>query len=175
MHIRRVVGLLVKNTIDGLKRRLELSNDFLYIQDDEGNVERYNCKFNEPVREGEIERLIESTGLNIPLDYLDFLKITNGCSLFNHEIYGGETILFPLDQIEYMYKNVYESTGHLKIAYIFDDMIMIDCNAYSKGEEKYLFVGNSTSSLENFKSLNCNFGTWLYRFITANGEKYWNW
>lgn len=166
---------LVKNAINGLKKKLEISNDYLYLQDREGNVERYVCKFARPVGDGEIERFIASIGQKIPLDYLDFLKISNGCSLFNHEIYGGENTLFPLDQVEYLYTSVNRSRGYLEIAYISDDTVVIDCNAYSKGEKNYLFVGNSTSSFVDFKSLGCNFETWLYRFITTNGSKYWNW
>nr|WP_186812164.1 SMI1/KNR4 family protein [Paenibacillus xylanexedens] len=166
---------LVKNTIDGLKRRLELSNEYIHIQDREGNVERYNCKFAEPANNEEIERLVASTGLKIPLDYLDFLKMCNGCSLFNHEIYGGESSLFPLDQVEYLYTSVNRVKGYLEIAYISDDTILIDCKAYSRGEKNYVLVGNSSSSFEDYKSLECNFETWLYRFIITNGSKYWVW
>jgi hypothetical protein len=166
---------LVKNTINGLKKKLEMSNEYLYLQDREGNVERYVCKFAQPVGDDEIERFIASTGQKIPLDYLDFLRVTNGCSLFNHEIYGGESNLFPIDQVEYLYTKVNRSRGYLEIAYISDETIMIDCNAYSMGEKNYMFVGNSTSSFEGFNGLGCDFGTWLYRFIITNGSKYWNW
>lgn len=170
-----VILSFVQNTMNGLKKKLELSSGYLYLQDREGNVERYSCTFGQPVSDGEIDRFEAYTEQKIPLDYLDFLKFSNGCSLFNHEIYGGEKKLFPLDQVEYLYANVNSRRGYLEIAYISDDTIMIDCNAYSNGEKNYMFAGNSTSSFEDFKSLGCNFETWLYRFISTNGSKYWTW
>lgn len=166
---------LINNTIIGLKKKMELLSGYLYLQDREGNVERYICMFGQSASTEEIERLMTSTGLKIPSDYLDFLKISNGCSLFNHEIYGGENSLFPLDQVEYLYTNVNNGRGYLEIAYISDDTIIIDCNAYSAGEKNYLLVGNSTSSFEDFRNLGSDFETWFYRFIITGGSKFWNW
>lgn len=167
---------LVRNTYNGLKKRLELSDQYIYMQDRDGNVDRYTCElFNRSVSDKEIEHLITSTGLDIPTEYLEFLKVSNGCSLFNHELFGGENLLFPIDQVEYLYNNVNKATGYLQIGTIFDDSIVIDCNRYKNRDDNYLLVGPSTSSFDNLRDIKCNFETWFYRFVITNGSQFWLW
>lgn len=166
---------LVKNTYNGLKKRLDVSHNYIYLQNRDGDVDRYSCEFNRSVSDEEIEQLVNSTKLKVPKDYLEFLKVTNGCSLFNHELFGGENLLFPIDQVEYLYNNVNKFTDYLLIANIYDDNIVIDCNRYTNGDDNYLLVGPSTSSFDNLRPLGCNFETWFYRFVITNGTKYWTW
>ncbi|MFD1952863.1 SMI1/KNR4 family protein [Paenibacillus thailandensis] len=167
---------LVRETLNGLTSILEINKNFIYILDGNGEVGKYTCKFNRGVTEQEIEDFKTSTGLVIPGEYIEFLKITNGCDLFNHELYGGENTFYPIDQVDYLYNTVYKINGLLQIAYISGDWIVIDCKKYSSGDEKYMHVVNSAASLEDdLRCLGCNFETWFNRYIATNGKNYWSW
>lgn len=54
---------LVKNTYNGLVTRLGVSNQYIYLQNRNGDVDKYNCEFNPPVSTEEIEKLINSKKL----------------------------------------------------------------------------------------------------------------
>ncbi|WP_397379395.1 SMI1/KNR4 family protein [Paenibacillus sp. YYML68] len=64
----------------------------MYIQNKNGEIDTYSCTFHPPASKSDIERLESEIGINIPLDYRNFLETCNGCSLFDHTLYGGENI-----------------------------------------------------------------------------------
>lgn len=116
---------IIIKTITSLKKRLAENNNIITIQLDEGYVTEATFKFNAPLTDKEIKQYIQELGYDLPTDYKDFLKICNGCNLFDHPMYGGESYLYRLEDIMSL---TYEdpSEGYLKIGYFYQDNIVID-------------------------------------------------
>ncbi|WP_323744220.1 SMI1/KNR4 family protein [Paenibacillus sp. B01] len=165
---------LIKRTFEGLQKRIELGGGRLFLQDDSGEAGRYACSFQPPATAEEIQSLLDSTGLDMPGSYLELLQLTNGCSLFDHELYGGASCLIAADQAEHLYET-YQEPGYLMIAVVFDDRIVMDCEKYARGEEDYMLVGNSAAPVKELTSLGSDFETWFSRFVVSNGAKFWTW
>ncbi|UUZ81187.1 SMI1/KNR4 family protein [Paenibacillus sp. P26] len=164
----------VNNTMTGLIERLKLGNQHIYLQNTNGEVEAYTCSINSPATQDNINYLLDQINMNVPIEYIDFLKYCNGCSLFNHHLYGGENLIYSCDEVVNFYHSL-NAEGCLPIAYILQENIVIDCDAFNQGKEEYMYVKINSSFFDEGINLHCNFETWLYRFIITNGNKYWNW
>lgn len=165
----------MNKTIEGLRKRLAASNQTIPIQDLDGEIEGYTCTFNPPASGSEIDQLESEIGCTLPVDYREFLETCNGCSLFNHPLFGGENRLHSMQEILHLHNSREENKHLLKIAYIYQDHIVIHLEKASKGDSDYLFVKQFASLHLPGGNLHCNFDTWLYRFISTNGAKYWDW
>lgn len=86
----RKEGSIVIQTLNALKKRLNENNNILQIQDEQGYLYKAKCTFSPPASDEEINNFEKQTGLIIPSDYKAFLKITNGCRLFDDINSGGE-------------------------------------------------------------------------------------
>ncbi|AFH62872.1 SMI1/KNR4 family protein [Paenibacillus caseinilyticus] len=167
-------GEVIYKTICSLKERLHEGNGLLDIQLQEGYRAKTTCKFNIPALAEDLLSFQKGLGYKLPEDYYNFLTICNGCSLFDHPQYGGEAYLYPWQDIaQFTYEEPDE--GYLKIAYIYQDNIVINLNAYNEGNNNYLMVKRHTEHFHEARPLMMNFELWFDRFIMSQGEKFWNW
>jgi len=165
---------IINKTITSLKKRLEESNNIIKIQNEEGFVTDATFTFNEPLTDKEINQFMQKLGYELPDDYRAFLKICNGCSLFDHPVYGGESYLYKLEDILSL---TYEdpSEGYLKLGYFYQDNIVIDLKKYKDGQSNYLLVKGHIDHFYEAREINMNFELWFDRFIMCQGSKFWNW
>lgn len=119
-----------------------------------------------------IEDISNFFSVSLPPDYIGFLQICNGASLFEHPEYGGEVLLYSAQDV--MHYN--EPTDRkIAVANIVDDRILIDLDRWHSGEEEYLLLCESMNPVDFSGHFNTNFKTWLERFIISQGEKFWYW
>lgn len=124
---------IVELTIGALKKRLN-DKGSLYIQSTHGYCEEVICQFSEPLSDGEINDFFNQYNLTVPFDYRQFLKITDGATLFIHPYYGGGMRLFGLDDIythyiDYKYIEMIPD-GWYPIGTDNGDMLFINANEY---------------------------------------------
>lgn len=163
--------LFVPKTLAGLKKRL---NDHkLVVQNAFGFVAEVSFQFEEPALENEIQEFSQRTGLQLPKDYVAFLKIHNGANLFQ-AWFGGQFELYGLHDIEKQKKAGLFLEPWYPIGYQDGGYLLIDGEKTSKGEKDYLLWWES-SIVEDAKKLNLNFEHWLDRFIICQGTKFWDW
>ncbi len=165
---------MVEQTLHGLKTRLQKNNNIIEIQQENGYVTLATCTFNQPVADEEIFRFEKQTGWYLPEDYKQFLRITNGCSLFDDPQYGGENYLYNLELIwDLDYEDPYD--GCYKIGYFYGENIVINSDLARQGSPCYLFVKDKIDPYEEARPLHMNFAQWLDRFIVCQGVKFWLW
>lgn len=113
-------------------------------------------------------------GSSFPVQYESLLSETNGCTLFDHPLYGGENIIFDIDQVIDTYK-IYNDHNpeQIRIAYIYQEHIVIGLKEYHLGSNRYMYVCDSYGPIDDCFPLNCTFEAWFDRFIEANWRKYW--
>lgn len=168
-------GSIVKETLKALRKRLEENGDVIQIQGEGGYLAKVNCTFNPPASDEKIRDFERKTGLVLPNDYKEFLKISNGCRLFDDIEHGGEIELYSLDQIIDLNEHYDEFDGCFDIAYIYQDNIVIKSKHYNEGEKNYLFWKGHIDQFEEATPLDMNFELWLDRFIISSGSKFWWW
>lgn len=169
------MGSLVSLTLSALMNRLEQNGGSFQVQSEQGYTYDAMCTFNKPATDAEIIEFEEKTGFLLPDDYKAFLKITNGCRLFEHVEYGGETELFSLEQIIEYNSHLDPCDGCFNIAYIYQDHIGINSDLHREGNPHYLFWKGHIDSFQEALPLQSNFELWLDRFIISQGVKFWWW
>ncbi|WP_285108854.1 hypothetical protein [Paenibacillus sp. UMB4589-SE434] len=102
----------------------------------EGDVDNYSCDFRPPATESQIQTLLEYYP-QLPSGILEFLKITNGCSLFEHAVYGGCDLLLGVDEVIYLNRN---NDSRIEIASICYDHIIVDISEFISGNEHYMYI-----------------------------------
>ncbi|MBU5354447.1 SMI1/KNR4 family protein [Paenibacillus barcinonensis] len=108
----------------------------------------------------------------LPPDYIDFLLVCNGASLFEHPEYGGENLLYSVEDV-FHYNE--PTDRRIVVANILDDRIIIDLELWQSGDEEYLLLCESMNPVEYSGPFNSNFKTWLERFLISQGSKFWYW
>ncbi|MEK5056887.1 hypothetical protein BK126_18850 [Paenibacillus sp. FSL H7-0326] len=163
----------------GLITRTRNNNYSASIYNIDGIEEKYTFKFNIPVSNDIIaSKLLVNLNYQLPLDYEDFLRTTDGCRLFEHPQDGSEHDIYGLNEVltqKEIIDSTYEKPELLNVAYILQDYIFINLKEVSEGRPTYMYVNDCYSPIEYMRSLNCDFQTWLDRFIVCQGNKYWNW
>lgn len=162
----------VEEVINQMKKKLADNNQVLEVNEN-GIVFKATCTFNSPASDEQILAFEEKTGLLLPDDYKAFLKITNGCRLFDHVEMGGENDIYSLeDIINYTYEEDYE--GCYKVACIYQDNIVIHGKDVSNGKQDYIMVKGHIDDFEESKPLHMSFSEWLEQFISREGIKFWD-
>jgi len=163
----------IEKTMSSLMKRLESNNNLLILQLEEGYITEATCTFNEPASDKDINDFSKLIGQELPDDYIQFLKITNGCRLFDHPKYGGENYIYSLKE---MMPNTYEELDkrYLKIGYFYQESLFIDFKLHISGTGNYLFVKDSIEQFSKGRALNMNFELWFDRFVINQGAKFWN-
>src|SRR5688572_18138795 len=85
----------VEEAINQMKKKLAENNQVIEVNED-GFTYKATCTFNSPASDEQIHSFEKKTGLFLPEDYKEFLKITNGCRLFDNVESGGENDLYSL-------------------------------------------------------------------------------
>lgn len=164
---------IIEKTVSSLKKRLASNNNILILQLEEGNISEASCTFYDPISEDTLTEFSNCVGHRLPDDYVKFLRLSNGCRLFDHPYYGGENYLYGLQEI---FHHTYEepSDGYLKIGYFYQENIFIDLKLFVNGEKNYLFVKEHISQFSEGRPLYMNFELWFDRFVISQGTKFWN-
>lgn len=162
---------MISEMIRSLKQLSESGG--LIVLNSEGKLETLTCNFSPPATVELIDRLQSVIDFELPEDYVNFLMISNGASLFNHPEYGGENIIYGTADLMALFEH--QEEGRIDVAYIMDDHIAIDVNRYRNGEDNYLILCESMATLADGRAMYCNFDTWFYRFVVSQGNKYWYW
>lgn len=160
-----------------------LNDNKLEIQNEGGFVSSVGFEWNNPAAEGDIINLENQTGHLLPEDYKNFLKISNGATLFKDLAYGqwGCNMLKT--------ENIWDETQkHLKRGYqLMDswiiiakwlgdgDVVLIDLEKYKNGDANYLIDGDEGYQTNDWDYIKGGFKKWLDRLIVAQGAKYWRW
>lgn len=164
----------VVKTVTALQQRLAENENTLQVQLEEGYVYRATCTFNPPATDEEIMNFEQQTGYVLPRDYRRFLKITNGCRLFDDIKYGGEIQLYSLQEIrDYHYEEAFE--GCFTIASIYQDHLVIKGKEVLQNEPHYLYAKGHIDQFKAATPLQLNFETWFDRFVLCQGAKFWLW
>ncbi len=158
-----------------------LTNKFLNVFQDEKLQKEFTFVFNVPLNISALKAsLVNNGSLNkLPETYLDFLKITNGCILFNylgHEIDG-----FHFLNIE----EIVQETIILKEIYndFWQENIIIFANILGVGDHLgFKVLENGQYQIldcfheeipTNWKVIGTSFDKFLEKLLDTNGEKYW--
>ncbi|HWO75526.1 MAG TPA: SMI1/KNR4 family protein [Bacillus sp. (in: firmicutes)] len=165
----------MSNIIVALRKILDESNGKILLPYSDGEIVPHVCSFKSPATAEDINLLETTTGFKLPDDYRNFLETCNGCSLFDHHLYGGEAKLYSAQEVIERYHSRPDVKNLLQVAWIYQDILVIDFDKVAAGEKEYMFVKQSGSFYRPGRSLFCNFETWLDRFISSNGSKYWGW
>src|SRR5690606_1247599 len=169
-------GSIVKRTLYSLRKRLNENSNVINVQTEEGHVFNATCTFHPPASDLDISNFEKQTGFLLPDDYKEFLKITNGCRLFDDINYGGEIELYSLDQIIECNHNRYdEFEGCYDIAYIYQDNIVINSKLVSQNKKNYLFWKDHIEQFDDAIPLELSFELWFDRFVVCQGAKFWWW
>ena len=129
-------------------------------------------RFKPGASKDKLKELYEYFSFALPPDYISFLQLCNGASLFEDPEYGGESLLYSAQDVIHYNE---ASDNKIVVANILDDRILIDLELWSSGDEQYLLLCESLYSVEHTGSFYSNFETWLERFIISQGEKFWYW
>ncbi|MEK4628572.1 MAG: SMI1/KNR4 family protein [Solibacillus sp.] len=166
---------LIDQTLKALQTRLAENKNMIQVQVEGGDVFNATCTFHPPATENEILDFERQTGYRLPADYKNFLKISNGCRLFDHVTYGGEIQLYSLQEL-IDYNQVYDAfEGCFTIASVYQDHIVINSKHVLQNKQYYLYWKGSIESFEDARPLSINFETWLDRIIVCQGTKFWLW
>lgn len=165
---------MLQKLILQLKKRQEMHGGCDEIIISGGDIVNACSHFNPPAIDEEIHKLTIHFSSEFPYDYIQFLKCCNGASLFENPQYGGENIIYSIDDV-ILYNDTTYQLDKIVVANIVDDRIVIDLSRWRNGEEHYLLLCESMNPVDLTSSFYCNFETWLERFIIAQGSKFWYW
>lgn len=169
-------GTIIKQTLGALIKRLDEKDKTIQVQTENGYLYKAKCTFNLPASDSDIIHFEKQTGYSLPIDYKEFLKITNGCRLFDDVNFGGEIELYSLEKMIEIYQLGYdEYEGCYSIANIYQDDIVINSKLVSQNNRNYLFWKGNLDRFEDARSLKMNFELWFDRFIVCQGTKFWWW
>jgi hypothetical protein len=161
-------GDIIGNTLTSLKNRLE-PKGHLQLQVEGGYLYFARCVFYDPVLDYDLEQFMQKINVQLPVDYIQFLKNTNGCKLFDDVKFGGEAVIFSLKVLIKFYDE--NNNGYLKIACIYQDNIYIDLKSSINRLPNYIMIGDH----QEYRPLNMNFELWFDRLVVSQGAKFWEW
>ncbi|GAB6988773.1 SMI1/KNR4 family protein [Paenibacillus pini] len=166
---------IIIKTLTSLKIRLNNNEkQQIEMQLAEGYLTQGVFKFYPGASETEIDEFCKYIGYELPKDYIEFLQFCNGCQLFNHPEYGGESYLYSLEEIQ-LYAHEEPLDGYIKIGNVYQDHIVFDLKRYHLGDMNYVLVKGHIDRFDECRELNMSFEIWFDRFIVSQGSKYWTW
>jgi hypothetical protein len=169
---------LINITLDALKKRLG-SENFLTIQQSNGQLIDVNYIWNAPANKEELDNFTKVTGWKLPEGYKEFLNLHNGANLFLDDDCTASILLYPLTEIINYYNeyNMYYAGAYPRNWYMigmyqgYGEYIFIDSDKVNNGQEDYLVY----VQVGNIGNIPLNFETWLDRLIVCQGERFWLW
>lgn len=160
--------IYVNKIISSLKIKLD-KNNCLYRNSYKGDVILSEIKFNDPLTKQELNKLGD---INLPEDYISFLKISNGAEFFIDDYRGSRPILelYSLDKL-IEEKNFYtinlQSNTEVPIGTLTDNVDLLIDEIALKNGENYLFLADESIRF------NYSFQEWLDKFIISQGNEFW--
>lgn len=132
-----------------------------------GGIMKSNFYFHNPISKKDLNCLSQK---ELPKEYLNFLKISNGAILFDNEFKG-----VPLGAACKIYSSsdlkITDSIQKVPILLLQDiGEIFIDINRYKKNMEYLSYPGIEA---DNYFSL--SFCDWLEKYIISSGNEFWKW
>ena len=150
-----------------VQKIVEATKNIYNVYIGSGTFDNWECTYKSPVTEDEIKKFEKEVAV-IPADYKEFLTTTNGIIFFN----SGDFTFFSLQEVTETQKIMDFKNGIYPIGYVLDDYIVIKSDEISTG--CYIYAGDACCRDEYF-SLNCDFATFLDRYVMANASNYWRW
>ncbi|QHW30969.1 SMI1/KNR4 family protein [Paenibacillus rhizovicinus] len=168
---------VIMKSLESLKNRLTKEGITLRFTA-EGSYSEVKFTFNPPATQSEINNYMTKWSITLPEDYLEFLRIHDGGSLFASPEYGGGIELLSLERIDELY-SVYDDLlpkGWIPVAVEEgEEFLFIDTNSVCGRDYTNLYWCELADVRRNPSSLNANFELWFDRFIIAEGNKYCTW
>ncbi|WBL23858.1 SMI1/KNR4 family protein [Zunongwangia sp. HRR-M8] len=164
--------MINKDLIDKLNFLFEQKDRFL---DYDGLVVQFKKK--EGALTKHLDMIKSKSNLSLPPEYLNFLKYTDGCSLYKYEDIGGFEFLGTreLNQQNELQKDTYEED--------WDDNLTVFCNVIGDGDfisfrKNPNFIYDildcyHDDSPHNWKIIDNSFESFMEKLIEAKGERYW--
>jgi len=169
------------NAVTALMSRIV--NNKLEVQLEDGYIVEMGFEWNPPASEEEIKDFESMNMFTLPMEYKEFLKITNGAVLFKDIQYGqwGCRIHGLSDLLEVT--NAVAEWGYdlppsliVFATWLGDtDLLLFDLEKCANGERRYIVDGSQGEKTTNWGLLNGSFSKWIDRVIVAQGAKYWKW
>lgn len=168
------IELIIKSLHERINKESPIT-----IQRENGELLEVTFELNAPASNNDLKEFSLKTHLNLPEDYLSFLKLHNGGKLFfdgfdYFELYKLDEILKYIDEYNenIYYKSAYEKKWYMIGQYNgYGDYLFIDSEKVENGENDYLIY----VQVGEIERLSVNFETWLDRFIVTQGTRYWLW
>lgn len=161
-------SLYIDKIISSLRKKLD-EDDFLYRNFCKGELIKSKVVFHSPLKECELDNLKK---LNVPEDYINFLRISNGAELFIDDYKGSLPLLklYSLDKViewREFYKLNLQSENEIPIGLLADNCdLIIDERGFRNGKS-YLALGDGSQRFE------FSFQEWLDKFIICQGNEFW--
>ena len=154
--------------ISSLKMKLDTDNN-IYRNTYKGEIILSKVEFREPLLQKDLIKIKE---INLPEEYISFLKISNGAEFFIDDYHGSQGLLklYSLDEIienKKFYLENLQINNQYPIGILLDNSeLLIDEDAL-KEEKDYLLLADGS------KRFNYGFQEWLDKFIIAQGNEFW--
>ncbi|CDQ38222.1 MULTISPECIES: SMI1/KNR4 family protein [Virgibacillus] len=158
---------LIYRTISNLKQALK--DNILLVPNSNGQPVKMHFQFNEPISKEEINQVEQFEEITLPSDYLYFLSLHNGATLFE-PWYGGQFELYRLINVSKTKRAGLFPENCYPIGDWNGEYLLIDVKK-TKDDHYLLWWDSSIES--DTKDLQMNFSYWLYQFIVTKGSKFW--
>ena len=133
--------------------------------------------WNTPISTDELNELSTRYRLELPQEYIDFLKISNGGIVFNNDEDGGYKILGLQEAIDYtrsMSRIGLEKQMLIFMTALFSpDMLVFDMQRTDS--KRYILDGDVGYPVKDWNYLKGGFNTLLTRMYQSDGAMYWRW
>lgn len=143
-----------------------------------GDQRKYIFEWKDPVSEEQIDSFVKKTGHILPKEYIDFLKISNGATIYKSKYEDDGYKLFGLDQLLKKTEELNEWGYDIESSWLCfcqclfsNDVLLIDL----KKERNYILDGDVGYPSNEWEYLNGDFNTFMARLYQCNGAMYWRW
>ena len=167
-------------SIESLKKRLKAGN-ILTTQNENGFINDVEFEWKNPATNDDIEKFETNNKIILPCKFKEFLRISNGATLFKDVEYGqwGCKVL-GLEEIMEVTALVKGQGCELKADWIvfatwFGDTDVLVFDLSKKDFKDYILDGERCEAIEDWVNIKGNFEKWLDRLIVSQGAKYWRW
>ena len=160
--------IYINKIISSLKMKLD-KNNTMYRTSYKADVILSKVKFNEPLEEEGLNKLKD---INLPEEYISFLRISNGAEFFIDDYPGSQGILklYSLNEIideKNFYSTNLHSNNEYPIGILLDNADLIIDEIALKNKGNYLCLSDGS------KKFDYSFQEWLDKFIIAQGNEFW--
>ncbi|MFD0048717.1 SMI1/KNR4 family protein [Actinomycetes bacterium NPDC127524] len=167
----------IEQTLTGLKSRLD-EKFSMVVSRPEGENGQVVCSFNEPAAMEQIREFEKDTNWILPKDFIEFLLLHNGCTIFDSldegENIGGGLIIHSLEDIKSTYEDLQTDEAFIPIGSVLDQYLAISIKRLNEQNPNYLLISEIAGE-ESFDPIELNFELFLDRYIVSQGDTFWSW